>query len=314
MKFEEQSQVPVGIVKRPRLGSCNSCGSLTRWYDAVKEVSVCGDECLEGKEQSNFRDHFEKYHTQMEEEMILGRTECAASKDIIIVVHNQLSYIKNCIDSIRENTSNYRLYIWDNASDKETADYLQSLVPEGAELVRSEVNLGFIDPNNELAGWGRGEYIVLLNSDCVVLPHWTDAMVGFLKTHPEVAEVGCVGGLLEENGIGSGSGFGYDIDYLHGWCVVFGRQTYEKYGLFNKQLRFAYAEDSDFSLRLKEAGKKIYAFHLPLVQHFGSVTIKDVEREGVIDIHSSFRMNHEYMRLRWKDYLENERIHVKQKR
>jgi GT2 family glycosyltransferase len=178
------------------------------------------------------------------------------------------------------------------------------------ELRTSNTNLGFIEPNNELVGMGSGEYILLLNSDCEVFDGWWQSLIGFLQSHPDVAETGFMGGILGETGIGCDIGFGYDIDYLSGWGVAFSRKTYEEFGLFNKELQFAYGEDSDFSLRLKEAGKKIYAIYTPMAFHHGNITAKQVNKESLTQF---INHNHEYLRRRWKDYLQNERIQINEK-
>ncbi len=48
--------------------------------------------------------------------------------DIIIPVWNQLSFTRDCIDSIVKNTSGeYGIIIVDNASDEETKKYLEAL-------------------------------------------------------------------------------------------------------------------------------------------------------------------------------------------
>jgi GT2 family glycosyltransferase len=116
---------------------------------------------------------------------------------------------------------------------------------------------------------------------------------------------------LDHEGRGFGGANGYDIDYVPGWCFCISRETYEQFGLFSNKLQFAYCEDSDYSLRLKEAGKKIYALYAPLVHHYQNKTVKDVEGEGQLDLRSSFDHNHAYVKERWKNYLENERVVLK---
>jgi GT2 family glycosyltransferase len=310
-QFEYQN---VNIMKCVGLGVCTHCSSLTRWLNLDSQTNVCSEECFESIHQhkdalETFNGRIDRYAPAIHKEMSYMCEE-DVSKDIIIVVRDQLELVRTCIESVREHTTNYKLFIWDNASGPETADYLQSLISDNIEVVRSDVNLGFIQPNNELVEWGTGEYIILLNSDCIVFEGWWKLMVGFLRHEPDVAEVGWVGGYLDENGIGSGKGWGYDIDYLAGWGVAFSRKTYEEFGLFNKQLRFAYGEDSDFSLRLKEAGKKIYALHFMLVNHVGNATVNQVKKEG-LDVTQTFKANHEYIRTRWQHYLEHERIRLK---
>ena len=48
-------------------------------------------------------------------------------KDILVVVHDQHEYVKNCIDSLYKNTNNFNLHIWNNNSKKKTSEYLNKL-------------------------------------------------------------------------------------------------------------------------------------------------------------------------------------------
>jgi GT2 family glycosyltransferase len=84
------------------------------------------------------------------------------------------------------------------------------------------------------------------------------------------------------------------------------RKVYDKYGLFDEEnLLFAYGEDADLSLRLIEAKFKIRALHLGLVIHHGNATIKEVAKKR--DCRPTFDANHDYLRLRWADYLSKDR-------
>lgn len=113
---------------------------------------------------------------------------------------------------------------------------------ENIDVTRSEQNVGFIFPNNELAEVGSGDYVICLNSDTKVFPGWDSAMISFLND--ETVQVGYLGGVLDSEGYGHVCQPGYDIDYVMGWCFCIARRTYNTFGLFNKQLRFAYCEDS----------------------------------------------------------------------
>jgi len=306
------------IIKSPQLGSCQACGGFTRWADVDREVYVCSEECMkivrEGKPSEQSLESFYSNHaSEILDEIDVMQSAKDATKDILIVVRDQLHYLKCCIEAIRRHTSNYKLYIWDNASGPDVANYLASLMASYDEDFQIEVhtsnaNIGFIKPNNELVKCGDGEYIILLNSDTVVSSGWDLAMIGHLQKYPDVAEVGYAGGLLDDNGKGNGSHFGYNVDFLSAWCVGFSRKIYEEHGLFNKQLTFAYCEDADFSLRLQVAGKKIYTLSIPLVYHYGNKTIRKVKTEGEVDVYATFEKNHEYMRVKWKNYLENDRV------
>jgi GT2 family glycosyltransferase len=227
-----------------------------------------------------------------------------SSKDILIVVHNQLDFLKQCIQSVEQHTSNYHLFIWDNDSNQETQNYIQSL---DCTWIRCQENLGFGLPNDFLAAMGSSDYLILLNSDTQVFAGWSEAMLGFLQAHPGCAQVGYMGGLLDETGRGGRIAWGHDIDYIMGFCTCMRRSDYEIYGLFDPQFRFAYCEDADLSLRIKQKSS-IYALHLLLVHHYENKTIKSVHQEGSIDIQATFEQNHSLLRERWADYLENRKM------
>lgn len=320
------------VVSKKELGRCCVCDAMTSWRNhTLNNLHCCSEECCgtlwdRKHEQAWFvpqTDVIEEQRRAAAEEMVIASRATNSWKDILVVVHDQLDYFRNCVISLRESTTNFNLYVWDNASQPETVAYLDSLMAEYQGLdnpnwtltvVRSEENVGFIKPNNELAAMGSGEYIICLNSDTKVFPKWDLAMMGFLQEHENVVEVGFGGGLMNPEGQGFGTDFGHNIDYVQGWCLCLSRKTYEEFGLFNKQLLFAYCEDADLSLRLKEAGKQIYGLHLLLVYHYQNKTVDQVHAEKQIDMESTFAHNHEYMKSRWKNYIDNERVLYRQRK
>jgi O-antigen biosynthesis protein len=237
--------------------------------------------------------HFE----DLKKELIATHNYQPVHKDILIVVKDQLEYVKACIESIQSNTEDFTLYVWDNASQRPTADYLKSI---NAIYHRSEENLGFIIPNNRLAVMGKSPYLILLNSDTVVRQDWDKAMVAWMQFNSDVALVGYEGGYLNEEAQGCGEAFGYEVDYVAGWSMALSRNTFEEFGLFDEEhLKFAYGEDSDLCLRLKEAGRKVYALHLEFVEHFGNKTIRAISQGRESEFHTTFRVNHDYLKDRW---------------
>jgi GT2 family glycosyltransferase len=111
-----------------------------------------------------------------------------------------------------------------------------------------------------------------------------------------------MGGILDENGKGKWFNCGTEIDYISGWCFAIKRETYNKFGLFDQEnLEFAYGEDADFSLRLRQSGAYIHALHLSLVHHFENKTILQVRHKR--DCSKTFEKNHSFIKEKWNSYI-----------
>jgi len=211
------------------------------------------------------------YPEEIKKELLLAASCPDIPKDILIVVHDQLNYMIDCVNSLRENTENYNLYVWDNASGEETRKWLCDMADERIfkVLIRSKENLGFILPNNELARYTKSPYLLFLNSDTTVLKDWDKGIISHLLSG--YSQVGYGGGFVNKECTGFARGFGDRIDYIEGWAFGLSREVYKSIGLFDSEnLTFAYGEDFDLSMRLKEQGHRIYALHLNLVNHAGS--------------------------------------------
>ena len=68
--------------------------------------------------------------------------------------------------------------------------------------------------------------------------------------------------------------------------------------MFDEQLNFAYGEDSDFSLRLKNDKKKIFALYSGLVHHFENKTVAKLPAEKLL---GNFEKNHILLKDRWAE-------------
>jgi GT2 family glycosyltransferase len=223
-------------------------------------------------------------------------------KDILIVVHDQYDYILKCINSIFKNTRNFNLHVWNNGSGKKTTEYLNKISKQkNIKLYTSKKNIGFIEPNNEMVKHAKSPYFILLNSDTEVLPMWDCVLMSWLDKHQKYAQSGYIGGYLNKYGRGVRFGHGDNVDYISGFCFCIKKQTYEKFGLFDKNLQFAYCEDSDFSLRLRDKKQKIYACYSKLVIHHENKTIRQVVKQ--VDVGKFIRNNEKFIRSKWFKYL-----------
>jgi len=248
---------------------------------------------------------YQQHQTQIMDELMTGTKYQPVAKDILIVVHNQMDYLQRCVESLYQHTHDFHLYIWDNGSDSVTQAYLWDISKNGnVTVVRSEENRGFIVPNNLLAVMGANPYMILLNSDTEVMAGWDQPLIAWLQQNPDVGATGYQGCVLDERGKGGTIRFGYEVDYISGWCLCIPRAIYDEIGLFDEaHLDFAYGEDCDFSLRLKESGRRVYAFHMTQVAHFENKTITVIAQGKPQWLQDHFDHNHQYLRERWSAFL-----------
>ncbi len=266
------------------------------WPSAVAEVSA-------------FKNRPENRERAQAEWLLAGRLEPPAT-DVLMVVRDQLPFVRQALESVTRCSPRACVFVWDNGSRADTAAYLDSLAAAGRiTLRRSAENLGFIRPNNELAALGGSPTIVLLNSDAEVLPGWDRALVAQLEAAPPAALCGYLGGRVNADGLPREMAVGTDIDYVCGYCLALRRESYRVHGLFDEQLQFAYFEDSDLSLRLLRAGHRLYALHLDLVWHHENRTVSEVQRDEPMRrrMAETFRHNQELFRSRHGAFLAERR-------
>lgn len=118
---------------------------------------------------------------------------------IIISCYNTRDVVADCLRSIGQNPPSdpYEIILVDDASSDGTSEMVRSTFPE-VQLLRSEINRHYAHSNNWALDHARGRYVLLLNNDTIVLPGALDAMIAFLREHPDAGAVGCK--LLNEDG------------------------------------------------------------------------------------------------------------------
>ena len=118
---------------------------------------------------------------------------------IVVTTYNGKEVLRDCLASIRQNPSRepFETIVVDDASTDGTSEMVAAEFPE-ARLVRNEVNGNYAYANNRGIERARGEFVLLLNNDTIVLPDSLDAMIAFLRGHPDAGAVGCR--LLNEDG------------------------------------------------------------------------------------------------------------------
>jgi len=91
---------------------------------------------------------------------------------ICIANYNGMGIIDSSLQSIMEQDCDFpiEIIVHDDASTDGSVDFIRKNYPF-VELIESEVNVGFCVSNNRMVSKARGEYILLLNNDAMLLPN-----------------------------------------------------------------------------------------------------------------------------------------------
>lgn len=225
---------------------------------------------------------------------------------ISILSLNRLELTERCINSVIANStaSSYHLILTDNGSVDGSREYVERF-RGSATVVLNDKNEGFIGPNNkafERAKEMGAEYFIALNNDCEVPEGWLEKLAAPLDADPKGALSGPEGGCrtLHENMDGYP---GERLDYIEGSCLCAKISIVSTQGpLFSPYLDFIYGDDSDLSLRMREAGYNIYQAPFR-VKHVQSATTLD---PSVRDrCRQAQQRNHKTGMKRWSFYLKH---------
>lgn len=168
------------------------------------------------------------------------------------------------------------------------------------EVIHNQINQGFIGPSNFAFYIARTEYVVFLNDDALPPKNWL-SMLKVPFSDPMMAVTGAKGTCqtLDDNFIGRP---GNQLDYLEFSCAMVKRSVIVG-KLFSDYLRFAYTEDADLCLRLREKGYRIAQADFKLVEHFRNTTSRTIP--GIRHIMAD---NFATCRKRWGFYLQHRKF------
>lgn len=110
---------------------------------------------------------------------------------IIIVNYNTIDLLRNCINSILDNTFNitYEIIVVDNASTDDSVSMIKSEF-KSVNLIESKVNGGFAYANNLGIIASSGRYVFLLNSDTVIIKDVLEKMILYMDDNKDIGLLG----------------------------------------------------------------------------------------------------------------------------
>lgn len=237
---------------------------------------------------------------------------------IVIVSWNTVDILAQCLDSIYANPPQAEFEVWlvDNASTDNTIAMMQQKFSQ-VHLIENEDNPGFAGANNQALQRCRGEYVLLLNPDTVVLDDALDRMVSWLENH---AAVGALGPLvLNPDKTLQTSSYPrptlrrefwrllkldkvrpYGVYHMDSWsreepraveallgaCILIRRNLIETIGLMDDDY-FMYTEEIDYCLRISQAGWGLVWLPEAKIIHYGGQSTQQVSADMFLQLYKS---------------------------
>jgi len=245
---------------------------------------------------------------------------------IIVVAWNVRELVHNCLQSVYKETRSieFEVIYVDNGSADGSVEMVRAEFP-AARIIANPDNKGFIKANNQGIEIAKGRYVLLLNSDAIVLDSAIARTIGFANAHPEAAVVGCrvlnPDRTLQESCFRFYSTLNMLLDVL--WLSrafpknkLFGRKIYggwdyktvrevnvvvgcfslvrmaaiKEVGVMDERF-FVYGDDIDWCYRFVKAGWKVLFTPAGQIVHYGGQTTKKEAGRFSLQLHGAVLIN-----------------------
>lgn len=235
---------------------------------------------------------------------------------IVIITKDTRELLEGLLGSIEKDASlrsfGTEIIIIDNASTDGTGDLVKGSFP-GAGYVRNDHNRGFAASVNQAAALARGRYILLLNSDTLLIEGEIAKMIAGAGQIADLAVMGpqlvyedlsvqrsvaAIPGLAAEllpgshpvnhSGPDSGRATFRDVESLIGAAIMIRKDAFDDLNGFDERF-FFFLEETDFCLRARLKGYRVVFFPAARIVHFQGGTVRKTWVKGRMEYNISLR-------------------------
>lgn len=256
---------------------------------------------------------------------------------VIIVSWNTRDILRDCLMSVYKQLRDisFEVIVVDNASSDGSAEMVKCEFSQ-VILLQNDENKGFAVANNIGMAIAKGKYILLLNSDTIILDNAVSRVVAFADSHSEVAVVGCK--VLNPDGslqltcfmfpsllnmllsstylykfFPKSKFFGRErmtwwnrddvreVDVVTGCFMLVRSEAIKQVGMMDERF-FVYGEETDWCYRFTRSGWKIMFTPNAQIIHFGGQSSKQIAPEMSLQLRGSILqfMQKYYSNLEYK--------------
>jgi len=166
---------------------------------------------------------------------------------IVIPTHNRRDDLEKCLTSVFTYTdlTDKEVMLVPNGCTDTTLNYLDT-VRKQIRILNMPEQVGQVVPATEGIRRAKGEFITLLDDDCLLLEQPVDKWFDLLSKP------------FKKDKVGVSGVFGADYPFLgkamHNGCTMFRKSMWERVGGFDEVFGYGYLYDTDFSLRIRKEG------------------------------------------------------------
>jgi glycosyltransferase involved in cell wall biosynthesis len=228
---------------------------------------------------------------------------------VSILCYNRAAFTRACLHSVLVySPPDTQIICTNNGSHDGTASVLRQFAQRDKriEIVTHPENVGITRGKNHALSLARGEWFVSLDNDAKVGDGWLDALrSGFTGRVQQVGRAGTNRSLRPE-----GVGYpGHELEYIDG-SVSMVRTAYIRAlpgGYCDPIFPFAYCEDADLSLRIRDQGDEIAVVNLNV---YHPAEPRKLNHGGVPGLDQHHGRQQGIFRERWGGYLMTKGPHI----
>ena len=254
---------------------------------------------------------------------------------IIITTYNQKDLLEICLSSLKKKTDykNYKVYVVDDSNNGNIGEKIKKDFPL-VNVVINKRNLGFSKANNigikKALRDHNPDYILLLNDDTKIIEKgWLAKLIEFAEKQKNFG----IGGVkiiypdrslqwfLKKGEINFSRkrGVRYDdsnepktaeVNDVIGCFFLIKRDVIDKIGFLDEKFSPAYGEETDYCLRAKFDGFKLFYFGSVKIIHHGSSSTQKIEGDYIWFVKKRNAIRLEWLNHSFPSIIKYNIIHI----
>lgn len=195
--------------------------------------------------------------------------------DIIIPIYNSPEWVKMCVYALYKNTPKEyigKVILMNDNSDELTCNCIENLSKkyEKIEVYKNEKNLGFIKNVNKGMDKTTADYILLLNTDCLVSQNTIPKLISHMEQNKKIGLICPISSnaanlsydipenysYMQVNKLfyKNFKGMNFDACTVVGNCLMISRKCMEKTGYLDEIYGMGYGDETDYQFKAHKQG------------------------------------------------------------